>query len=437
MTLEDLIGETGRGVARFLELDLREDQRALLQDAQDATIDPGDKIAAVEALLVRNRIPSAYVLAMVCANAGYRTLPVAVALAVGGLVFRNRQEEERGLELLRLEAATRAPLSPGCREEGMLAETVRFLDAMFVRDALRLRELFATLAPGIFPQGKAGGEPVSFLALAREMAPVKVVDVGSGPEPGKPPFYHPLREVGVEVIGFEPNPGEAGKLAGLQSQDEIFLPVALGDGGRHALHYCFSPGMSSLLAPNPEVLGLFHGFPEWGRVMKTAPVDTVRLDDVPETAGAMFLKLDVQGAEGLVLDHAPLRLAEAVVVQVEVEFLPMYAGQPLFSEVEQRLRACGYMLHRFHPLSSRMVRPLRGANLYAGMSQLLWADAVFIRDLTRLERLTDRQLVVMAAILHYCYGSHDVVVHLLTEYERRSGRAAGADYLALIRHQGT
>ncbi|MBF0179602.1 MAG: FkbM family methyltransferase [Magnetococcales bacterium] len=433
--------EPSAAVARFLELDLREDQRALLDHAQDATVAPGERIAALEALLARNRFPSAFVLAMVCANAGHGNLAIAVALAIGGLVFGNQQEAERGLEMLRREAATRAPLPLGCREAGMLAETVRFLEAMAVGAADRERyhpvwELFAILAPEIFARRAPGGEPVSFVALAREMAPIKVVDVGSGPELDKPPFYHPLREVGVEVIGFEPNPGEARKLAGQQRQDEIFLPLAIGDGGRHTLHYCFSPGMSSLLAPDPEVLGLFHGFPEWGRVMKTAPIDTVRLDDVPETAGAMFLKLDVQGAEGMVLDHAPLRLAEAVVVQTEVEFLPMYAGQPLFSEVEQRLRAHGYMLHRFHPLTSRVVRPLRGANLYAGMSQLVWADAVFVRDLTRLERLTDRQLVVMAAILHYCYGSHDVVVHLLTEYERRSGRAAGADYLALIRHQG-
>ena len=67
------------------------------------------------------------------------------------------------------------------------------------------------------------------------------------------------------------------------------------------------------------------------------------------------------------------------------------------------------------------------------MSQLFWADAVFVRDLTRLDRLADRQLLSMAAILHYCYESHDLALHLLTEYERRTGARVCAEYLALVR----
>jgi hypothetical protein len=66
---------------------------------------------------------------------------------------------------------------------------------------------------------------------------------------------------------------------------------------------------------------------------------------------------------------------------------------------------------------------------YAGLSQLAWADGVFIRDITKLDRLSDRQLLAMAALLHDCYGSADVAFRLLAEHDRRSGGALGEAYL--------
>jgi hypothetical protein len=189
--------------------------------------------------------------------------------------------------------------------------------------------------------------------------------------------------------------------------------------------------MTSLLEPDPGVLALFHGFPDWGRVVATEPVDTRRLDDLPETAGADLLKLDIQGAELMVLRHAEARLRDATVIQAEVEFLPLYRGQPLFSDIDIFLRARGFVLHRFHPTVSRAVRPMMvNADPYAGLGQLVWADAVFIRDFARLEALSDRQLLAMAAILHDAYGAYDIAFRLVAEHDRRHGTARATAYLA-------
>jgi hypothetical protein len=120
-----------------------------------------------------------------------------------------------------------------------------------------------------------------------------------------------------------------------------------------------------------------------------------------------------------------------LLIHTEVEFLPMYVGQPLFSEVESFLRGEGFMFHRFFPAVSRVVRPLAVNNdVFAGLSQLLWADAVFVRDMTRLGALADEQLLKLARILHDCYQSIDLALHLLTEYDRRTGAALGAAYLS-------
>jgi FkbM family methyltransferase len=217
----------------------------------------------------------------------------------------------------------------------------------------------------------------------------------------------------------------------MKGANEIYLPHAIGDGARHTLRICQAPGMTSLLQPNQEILKLFHGFPEWGQVLATQEVETLRLDDVVETEGAELLKIDIQGGELMALRNGRMRLRDILVIQSEVEFLPMYVDQPLFADVDGFLRQEGFMFHRFFSESSRVIRPLMVNNdIFAPFSQLIWADAIFVRDLARLDCLTDRQLLTMAAIMHDCYRSIDLALHLLSEHDRRTSSRLGAVYLA-------
>jgi FkbM family methyltransferase len=278
----------------------------------------------------------------------------------------------------------------------------------------------------------------TFRHLTGENPPLKIIDIGANPIDGPAPYDAAFKGGNAEVVGFEPNREALAKLDERKSARETYLPHAIGDGGRHTLHLCQAPGMTSLLRPNEQVLGLFHGFPAWGQVTATEEVETRRLDDIPETAGADYIKLDIQGAELMTLQNATQRLADAVVIHCETEFLQMYAGQPLFSDIELFLRGQGYAFHRFYPIVSRMVQPLSmGEDIYAGMSQQFWADSVFIRDLTKLDALSEKQLLAMAAILHDCYQSLDVVVHLLVAYDGRTGRQLAARYLNNLRASAT
>ncbi|MEO5362100.1 MAG: FkbM family methyltransferase [Magnetococcus sp. DMHC-8] len=266
---------------------------------------------------------------------------------------------------------------------------------------------------------------------------IKVTDVGANPIDDLPPYKSLLAAGLAEVVGFEPSPAALATLNQHKGPHEHYLPHAVGDGQRHTLRYCQAPGMTSLLAPNPDVLNLFHGFPDWGKVVAEEEVATVRLDDVAETVGTDLLKMDIQGASLMALEHARARLADVLVVHTEVEFLPMYKDQPLFAEVDRLLRQHGFMVHRFYPDTvSRTVQPLLVNNSpYTGFSQLFWADAIFIRDITRLDLLSDRQLLAMALILHDCYQSLDVVLHLLLEHDRRHNTAHAARYLTHIQVQ--
>lgn len=260
---------------------------------------------------------------------------------------------------------------------------------------------------------------------------VDIVDVGSNPIDGDPPYKALLAGGAADLVGFEPNLEALAQLEKSKGPHETYLTHAVADGKQHTLRFCHAPGMTSLLQPNTEVLELFYGFPEWGKVVREQKIDTVRLDDVEAVKRMDYLKIDIQGGELMVFENAIQRLADCTVIQTEVEFLPMYVGQPLFSDVDQFLRRQGFILHRFHPLVSRTLKPMVVNNdIYAGLSQLFWADAIFVRDFTRAASMSDRQLLVMALVMHDVYKSYDVVLHLLLEHDRRHHTGFAQRYMA-------
>lgn len=274
----------------------------------------------------------------------------------------------------------------------------------------------------------------SFFEMTGENPPQTIVNVGARDIDGAPAYAPLLSRSDARIVGFEPARDALEKLLASKRPKDIYLPYAIGDGERRPLHVCHAPGMTSLLTPNQEVLQLFHGFPSWGRVVATEWVDTVRLDDIPETEGVTLLQMDIQGAELMALRHAENRLREALVLHIEVEFAPLYENQPLFSDVEMFLRERGFVFHRFAALASRVIAPLTmNGDIFAGLSQAVWGDAVFVRDFTRLSAVSDERLLAFAAILHECYRSVDLALFILRDHDRRRGGRLEAAYLAGLR----
>ena len=152
----------------------------------------------------------------------------------------------------------------------------------------------------------------SLAGLVNLDQPINVVDIGANPIDGDPP-YKPLLDAGLaHITGFEPNPEALAKLNAVKSENETYLPNAVFDGTEQELKVCMAEGMTSLLEPNPDLLDFFHGFPEWSAVQERLPLQTVRLDDIPEISNIDFLKIDIQGAE---LDY-PIRFFNAQITRL-------------------------------------------------------------------------------------------------------------------------
>jgi len=250
---------------------------------------------------------------------------------------------------------------------------------------------------------------------------VAIADVGAMKlGDAKPPYWRIVEAGRAEVTGFEPQAEECARLVASASPHQRYFPCALGEGGPATLHVNAAKMTSSLYPSNTPLLELFQNLSQLMRTVETVQLETKRLDDVAELGRVDLLKLDVQGAELSVLRGAERVLKDVLVVQAEVEFVPLYAGQPLFADVDAYLRSQGFMLHTMDALQGRMFKPFWwGSDLNRGVRQVLWTDAVYIRDVTEWGTMPAEKMLAMAAILHEVYASVDLAGVALD-------RAAGA-----------
>lgn len=236
--------------------------------------------------------------------------------------------------------------------------------------------------------------------------------------------YSALVQQGVgRVVGFEPIPEECEKLNKSAGKHQRFLPYFIGDGQEGEFKQCTAPMTSSLLEPNLPLLRLFNQLEEITTPIKRWKVQTKRLDDIPEITAIDMLKIDVQGAELAALQSGERLLKNAVVIQSEVEFVPMYIGQPLFADIDTELRRQGFAIHIMGGGQGRCFRPVApGGDPSARINQVLWNDVVYVKDFMRFKELSPEQLLKLAIIVNDCYQSVDLAAYALQHYDHMTGK---------------
>ncbi len=157
-----------------------------------------------------------------------------------------------------------------------------------------------------------------------------------------------------DVVSFEALPGAHAELAAtagsLPGRWRVAPAMALSDrAGSIDFHVNAADATSSLLPASAESLATIAGI----QPQSVVQVPTQRLDDVAPAylanAARLFLKIDVQGGEALVLAGGAETLARADGMLIELSLTELYAGQPLAFDVLGPLLAQGFELFDIAP----------------------------------------------------------------------------------------
>lgn len=274
--------------------------------------------------------------------------------------------------------------------------------------------------------------------LADTAAPERticVADIGARVTKTAPP-YQGLLEAGLaHLYGFEPDAAAFEELQEAAHARATYFQHAVGKPGR-ATFYSHKVGSLSSVFRFAPLAAKFLGKGFWvKRPIEEIEMALVALDDLPALPRLDILKMDVQGAERDIMEGASDRLSEAVMVIPEVRFYRMYQHEPLLAELDQTMRAQGFVLHKFLFQKSVLLPSSQKSRFTkAARSQLLDGDAVYIRNLEEPERLSTDQLRILALAAEFLIQSHDLCAMCLDQLRAREAvpRNASKRYVDML-----
>ncbi len=270
------------------------------------------------------------------------------------------------------------------------------------------------------PAGAERPERLAWLVnLLKDFSAIRVVDVGANPIEGDPSYSILLGYGLAKVVGFEPNSEAHSKLVKQASPNETYYCKAIGGGGAQNLYLTRHSGFTSLFKPD-QSSAEYLGFVKPMKVARTEEIMTERLDDLDEVQPVDFLKIDIQGGELDVISNARNKLSNALVVQTEVRFFPLYEDEPTFGDLENELRGQGFTFHSFDFLKKVLgKRSLRKMLRRRAFSQVVDGDAFFIRDPRRMRDFSNEQLSKLCILADSVIGAFDLAGLCLSELATR------------------
>lgn len=242
---------------------------------------------------------------------------------------------------------------------------------------------------------------------------INLIDIGSsGSLDDK---WTAIKEL-INLVGFDPNAEECERQNRLPSQyrSSVFLPYAVhGKNGVETLYKTQSIFCFSLLKPNKPWLDRFS-FHDLFDVMGEESIPVRAIDEIEELKPISpdAIKIDVQGLELPILSKAGRLLESAFYVETETGFTANYVGETTFSQLDAFMQANGFLMFDINT-NHRIPRNNRLKDNPTGKEQILWAEAVWLKDYIGLERqgkfdalgldATKAKKVLTLCALQQCY----------------------------------
>ncbi|MEE9454596.1 MAG: FkbM family methyltransferase [Paracoccaceae bacterium] len=264
-------------------------------------------------------------------------------------------------------------------------------------------------------------------ALINFSGKLNIVDIGANPIGGPPPYASLIAANLANLIGFEPQKEAYEALIKADTPNEKYLPYAVGDGKKHKLNIYKGSGLTSLFRIRRNTIDAIRGLRASSRLVAEETIDTKKLDSLKEVQSIDFLKIDIQGGELAVFENGTKKLKDALAIQTEVAFSPLYEDQPMFGDVDVFLRSIGFMFHRFaHVAHFPLGRLLFKGKWRKPMHHTLDGDVVYTRDFSDPAAMSDIALTKLALLAHACFQSYDLAALCISNLEARGTLAKGA-----------
>lgn len=158
-----------------------------------------------------------------------------------------------------------------------------------------------------------------------------------------------LRNIGYEgkIISFEPTSEAFAILKKTASKDSFWEVhnISLGErDGESTINISKNSVSSSILSDLPQ---LTDSAPD-ATFIKKETIKIKKLDSVFEDLNIngknIYLKIDTQGYEKMVLDGATESLKNVLGIQIEMALIPSYEGSLTFEEMSDKLKNLGFKL---------------------------------------------------------------------------------------------
>lgn len=239
----------------------------------------------------------------------------------------------------------------------------------------------------------------------------------------------------IELMGFDADEAACDSLEESQrvSANQVVAKALGAEKGKGELFVTIEPACSSLFQPDLELIKDRPALSQSTKLIAVTPIELTTLDEFGIANGISeihFMKLDVQGAELNILKGSQHFLKSVRALEVEVEFNPIYQGQPLFSDIDIFLRAQGFCLWRLSHLqhyglpnntsqfnTDEIVSfDFESTNFVGHGVQLYWGDAFYVRNETAYTNgIRTWQTALQDACIAMVLGFDDLAKKSITE----------------------
>ncbi|MDV2856432.1 tetratricopeptide repeat protein [Oceanimonas sp. CAM02] len=234
---------------------------------------------------------------------------------------------------------------------------------------------------------------------------------------GRPYFRDFLRKGGVNYICLDPGGAIRNAQQLLHTGYFQHFPLTvLGDGSEMKLALAVEAERSTTLPINTPDPNAIIPEQEPPALVSTTTVTSNRIDDIEGLDHIDWLILDGQHHNLTILEHGKKKLANALLIEIGVNFSPESSTQIDFGKLILKLATLGFRLLKVNEL--RYHNLLKNAEYRPEESELASAKAIFIPNNKKLSSYTDNQIEKLSFLLDALYDLKGVAFQLLNKLNK-------------------